>query len=70
MSEWKTRSVKLASDILNVDSLRQSAELCEKILEKGDDLDTMALFSRVCWSMGNLVKEKREQKEWFAKGRD
>ncbi len=67
----KSRSLKYASNLLEVESLRKAAGLCEQILtERDDDFDTLVLYSRVCWSMGNLDKDKREQKKWFEKGRD
>jgi len=71
LSDLKARSVKLSLDLLNVGALRECVDVCGKILAQNEmDLDTRALYSRVCWSLGNLVKEKREQKEWFEKGRD
>ncbi len=71
MDSLKERSETLASNSLDVEMVRQSADLCEQILaQKEDDFDTLVLYSRVCWSLGHLVTNKREQKRWFEKGRD
>jgi tetratricopeptide (TPR) repeat protein len=67
----KKSSQKLAADVLNVKALHEAVKVCEKILELNEiDFETRVLFPRVCWSLGNHETEVRDQKKWFARGRD
>jgi tetratricopeptide (TPR) repeat protein len=71
LDSLRAESLKLANDVLDVDSLKKSVELLEKILDSDpDDREALALYARVCWSMGNHETDKREQKKWFKKGQD
>lgn len=71
MESLRTESLKLANEVLNVESLKKSIGLLEKILDsRPNDRETLALYARVCWSMGNHEKDKGEQKKWFKKGQD
>jgi tetratricopeptide (TPR) repeat protein len=71
VSELRQKLAGLTRDVMNVEALQQAVDVCEEILKlKEHDPETLAAYSRVCWSLGNHQKEKRQQKEWFKKGQD
>lgn len=67
----KKKSVQLTDDVMDVAALKEAVTVCEKILEKSpEDLETLILFSRVYWSLGNHEKEKGDQRDLFKKGEE
>jgi tetratricopeptide (TPR) repeat protein len=71
LSELKKQNVKLTADLFEVSKLKKAIELSESILEKEpNDFETLVLYSRVCWSLGNQEAEKSSQKDWFKKGQE
>ncbi len=67
----KKKSLKLTTDVMNVEALKQAATVCEQILEKQpEERETLTLLSRVYWSLGNHEKDRGAQSEWFKKGED
>lgn len=71
IASMRKQAVTLAIDVLNPKNLQKSVALCERILEKRpNDFDTLVLYSRVCWSLGNHQSEREQQSEWFERGRE
>jgi tetratricopeptide (TPR) repeat protein len=67
----RAESLKLGNEVLNEEALFKAVDLLERILESNpNDLETLSLYARVCWSLGNHQTEGKEQKKWFKKGQE
>jgi tetratricopeptide (TPR) repeat protein len=70
LPDLKSEAARLSLEVLTPESLLKAVALCEQVLAKEEgDLETIALLSRICWSLGNHQKDKKRQKAWFDRGR-